>query len=180
MRSSVPSSTGTHRVNSDLRHAAPGSSDIWQRFTNPELARSIADHGPWVSPGSYTVTVHARGTSASTRVEVRGDPEMPITVAMYESRERFMLDALALTDEIATYRRANGFGEGGRGRGGRGGRLPIDTPAGKLAAAARAVQQVYRALNGGGVRPGTLYPPTESQRAAVQNARVLFEEVRGG
>ena len=105
---------------------------------------------------------------------------MPITVAMYESRERFMLEALALTDEINTYRRENGFGSGGRGRGGRGARLPIDTPAGKLAAAARTVQQVYSALNGGGVRPGTLYPPTESQRAAVQNARALFEEVRGG
>ena len=104
---------------------------------------------------------------------------MPITVAMYESRERFMLEALALTDEINTYRSENGFGSGGRGRG-RGARLPIDTPAGKLAAAARTVQQVYSALNGGGVRPGTLYPPTESQRAAVQNARALFEEVRGG
>ena len=104
---------------------------------------------------------------------------MPITLAMYESRERFMLEALALTDEINTYRSENGFG-GGRGRGGRGARLSIDTPAGKLAAAARTVQQVYSALNGGGVRPGTLYPPTESQRAAVQNARALFEEVRGG
>ena len=93
-----------------------------------------------------------------------------------------MLDALALTDEIEAYRRANGLGGGGggRGRGGRGARPPIDTPAGKLAAAARAVQQVYGALNGGGVRPGTLYPPTESQRAAVQQARALFDEVRGG
>jgi len=176
----VPSSVGTHRVNWDLRHPAPGSADTWQRFMNPELARSIADRGPWVSPGTYVVTVNARGATASTQVVVRGDPEMPITVAMYESRERFMLEALALTDEINTYRSENGFGSGGRGRGGRGARLPIDTPAGKLAAAARTVQQVYSALNGGGVRPGTLYPPTESQRAAVQNARALFEEVRGG
>ena len=181
----VPSSAGTHRVNWDLRHSAPGSADTWQRFTNPELARPIGQRGPWVSPGSYTVTVNARGTHASTRVEVRGDPQMPITVAMYESRERFMLDLLALTDEIETYRRENGFGgggrgRGGRGRGGRGARPPIDTPAGKLAAAARTVQQVYGALNGNGVRPGTLYPPTESQRAAVRTARALFEEVRGG
>lgn len=94
---------------------------------------------------------------------------MPITAAMYESRERFMLGTLALTDEIETYRRANGFGGG----------ASIDTPAGKLAAAARSVQQVYRALNGSAVRQGTLYPPTESQRTAVQAARSLFEEVRG-
>jgi photosystem II stability/assembly factor-like uncharacterized protein len=179
----VPASAGTHRVNWDLRHSIPGRAESWQRFTNPELARPIGQRGPWVSPGRYTVTVSARDISASTRVEVRGDPEMPITVAMYESRERFMLDALALTGEIQSYMRENGLGGGGRGRGGRGGRggrPSLDTPAGKLSTAARMVQQVYGALNGGGVRPGTLYPPTESQRAAVQTARALFAEARGG
>ena len=176
----VPSSAGTHRVNWDLRHSISGRPDTWQRFTDHELARSIAERGPWVSPGSYTVTVTARDTSASTRVEVRGDPDMPITVAMYESRERFMLDALALTDEIETYRRANGFGGGGCGRGGRASRPPINTPAGKLHSAACTVEGVYEALNGGGVRPGTLYPPTEGQRVAVQIALALLEEVRRG
>ncbi len=176
----VPSPAGTHRVNWDLRHSISGRPDTWQRFTDHELARPIADRGPWVSPGSYTVTVHARRTRASTRVEVRGDPEMPITVAMYESRERFMLDALALTDEIETYRRANGYGGGGCGRGGRISRPPMDTPAGKLHAAACTVEDVYEALNGDGVRPGTLYPPTEGQRVAVQRARALLEEVRRG
>ena len=176
----VPSSAGTHRVNWDLRHSISGRPDTWQRFTDHELARSIAERGPWVSPGSYTVTVTARDTSASTRVEVRGDPDMPITVAMYESRERFMLDTLALTDEIETYRRANGFGGGGCGRGGRASRPPINTPAGKLHSAACTVEGVYEALNGGGVRPGTLYPPTEGQRVAVQIALALLEEVRRG
>ena len=150
----VPSSAGTHRVNWDLRHSISGRPDTWQRFTDHELARSIAERGPWVSPGSYTVTVTARGTSASTRVGVRGDPDMPITVAMYESRDRFMLDALALTDEIETYRRANGFGGGGCGRGGRASRPPIDTPAGKLHSAACTVEYVYEALNGGGRATG--------------------------
>lgn len=176
----VPASAGTHRVNWDLRHSIPGRAESWQRFTNPELARPIGQRGPWVSPGRYTVTVSARDIRASTRVEVRGDPEMPITVAMYESRERFMLDALALTGEIQSYMRQNGLGGGGRGRGGRGGRPSLDTPAGKVSTAARMVQQVYGALNGGGVRPGTLYPPTESQRAAVQTARALLAEARGG
>jgi photosystem II stability/assembly factor-like uncharacterized protein len=176
----VPASAGTHRVNWDLRHSIPGRAESWQRFTNPELARPIGQRGPWVSPGRYTVTVSARDISGSTRVDVRGDPEMPITVAMYESRERFMLDAVALTGEIQSYMRENGLGGGGRGRGGRGGRPSLDTPAGKLSTAARMVQQVYGALNGGGVRPGTLYPPTESQRAAVQTARALFAEARGG
>jgi photosystem II stability/assembly factor-like uncharacterized protein len=176
----VPSPAGTHRVNWDLRHSISGGPDTWQRFTDLELARPIEYRGPWVSPGWYTVTIHARDTSASTRVEVRGDPEMPITVAMYESRERFMLNTLALTDEIETYRRANGYGGGSCGRGGRASRPPIDTPAGKLHTAACTVEYVYEALNGRGVRPGTLYPPTEGQRVAVQIARALLEEVRRG
>ena len=181
----VPSSEGTHRVNWDLRHSIPGAVDRWERFSDSELARSIDERGPWVSPGSYTVTVEARGSTASTVVEVRGDPAMPITVSMYQSRERFMLEALALTNEIQAYMREQGMTGGGR-RGGRGGRGSFrgsgapTTPQAKLAAAARMVQQVYQALNGGAVRPGTLYPPTRSQRDAVNNAKALFSEVKAG
>ncbi|MDA1102526.1 MAG: glycosyl hydrolase [Gemmatimonadetes bacterium] len=177
----VPATRGTHRVNWDLRHRMSDGAERWQRFVDPNLARPIGDRGPWVSPGTYIVTVTARGTTASARVEVRGDPDMPITLAMYESRERFMLDALALTDEIQAFSRANGSaGGGGRGRGGfgRGGGGMPTTPQAKLQAAARAVQQVYGSLNGGAVRPGTLYPPTQTQREQVLLARRLFEEAQ--
>ena len=77
----------------------PGQDESWSRHLDPDLARRIDDWGPWVSPGRYTVEVEARGTRASTVVDVRGDPEMPmITQAMYESREQFMLESLALSD----------------------------------------------------------------------------------
>ena len=176
----IPSAQGTHRVNWDLRHSIPGQDERWQRFENPDLARPIGARGPWTSPGTYTVTVEAGEASASTEVEVRGDPEMPITLAMYQSRERFMLEALALTGEIQSFMREHGMSGGGRGRGGfgrSGGGVPT-TPQAKLQTAARMVQQAYGALNGGGVRPGTLYPPTQSQREQVLSARALFEEVQ--
>jgi hypothetical protein len=176
----VPYAQGTHRVNWDLRHSIPGQDERWQRFENPDLARPIGARGPWTSPGTYTVTVEAGGASASTEVEVRGDPEMPITLAMYQSRERFMLEALALTGEIQSFMREHGMSGGGRGGGGfgRGGGGVPTTPQAKLQTAARMVQQAYGALNGGGVRPGTLYPPTQSQREQVLSARALFEEVQ--
>ena len=177
----VPSALGTHRVNWDLRHQIPGRTEVWARHDDPDLPRSIEQRGPWVSPGTYTVTVDARGTHASTTLEVRGDPEMPITVAEYRERERFMVDALTLTQEIQAFMREHGVGGGRRGRGrgfGRGGGPPLNTPAGRLAAAARAIQQVYGALNGNAVRPGTLYPPTHDQRQAVAEARRIFAEVR--
>ncbi|MDA0313043.1 MAG: hypothetical protein O2992_13120 [Gemmatimonadetes bacterium] len=176
----VPSAAGTHRVNWDLRHGL-SDSETWEAHMNPALARPIGDRGPWVSPGSYTVTVAANGASASTAIQVRGDPDMPITVAMYQSRERFMLEALALTNDIQAYMRENGMG-GGEGRGGfgRGGGPPLDTPAGKLSAALRAVQGAYGSLNGSQVRGGSLYPPTKSHREQFQLAKELFAEVRGG
>ena len=176
----VPSDAGLHRVNWDLRHSLPGQSEPWQRYENPDLARPIGNRGPWTSPGTYTVTIDAQGASASTQIEVRGDPEMPITLAMYQSREQYMLDALALTGEIQAFMGEHGMNAGGRGRGGfgRGGAGMPTTPEAKLRAAARMVQQAYGALNGGAVRPGTLYPPTRSQREQVRQAVRLFDDVR--
>ncbi|MDH5759094.1 MAG: hypothetical protein OEZ65_05845 [Gemmatimonadota bacterium] len=172
----VPGGSGTHRVNWDLRHPLPGSDDVWERHDDPDLARPIEDRGPWVSPGIYTVTLEAGSASSTQRVEVLPAADMPITVAQYQEREAFMLELLSLQEEIRTAMRAAGV-TGGRGFG-----PPpaTDTPEGKLRAAARAVQQVYGALNGGAVRPGTLYPPTPTQREMVAQARALFAAAKGG
>lgn len=173
---SVPGSTGTHRVNWDLRHGTTDG-ESWGRWDNPVLARSIGARGPWVSPGHYTVLVSAGGSQSMNSIDVTGDPEMPISQSMYESREQFMLDALSLTEEIGTFARDNGLGGGGGGFG-RGPAIVPTTPAQKVQAARSMVQRVYSALNGGQVRPGTLYPPTQTQRAQVLEARRLFEEAR--
>ena len=171
----VPGSAGVHRVNWDLRNALPGEPDVWSRFEDDRLARSVDDRGPWVSPGTYTLTVEAGGASASTTVEVHGDPDMPITLAEYQARERFMLDALRMSSEMQHAMEEAGI-TGGGGFGRRSG--PPDTPQARMRAAARSIQQVYRSLNGGGVRPGSLYPPTQTMRDAVTQARRAFEEAR--
>lgn len=172
----IPGMTGTHRVNWDLRHGGPGVSDEWTRHDSPVLARSIETWGPWVSPGAYTVTVEAGGQRGETIVDVRGDPESPITQDMYESREEFMLDAIALTTRITDAMRDNGMNAGGGGSGFRGRTGPPRSPADMLQVARRMVQQVYRALNGGSVRPGSLYPPTQTQREQLERARALLAD----
>lgn len=172
---SVPGSNGTHRVNWDLRHGTTDD-ESWERWDHPTLARNIGARGPWVSPGRYTVLIAAGGARGTNTVEVRGDPEMPISQSMYESREQFMLDAIALTDDLRAFARENGFGGGGGF--GRGSATVPTTPAQKVQAALSMVQRVYGALNGGQVRPGTLYPPTQTQRAQVLEARRLFEEAQ--
>lgn len=173
----VPGTVGTHRVNWDLRHGGPGVSDTWTRHESPVLARSIDTWGPWVSPGEYSVTIEAGGQQGSTTVAVRGDPEMPITQEQYEERERFMLDAIALMAEIEGVMEANGWSTGGGGGFGRAA-AGTDTPEAALRTARQMVQRVYGALNGGAVRPGSLYPPTATQRAQVEQARRLLDDAR--
>jgi photosystem II stability/assembly factor-like uncharacterized protein len=172
----VPGEPGTHRVSWDLRHGLPDRSERWARFVSDDLARPIGDRGPWVSPGTYTVTVEARGATDATSVEVRGDPEMPISLAMYQGRERFMLDLVTLGSEIRSVMRANEMSNGGGGFG-RAAGAPT-TPRAKLQAAERIVDDVYGDLNGQAVRQGTLYPPTRTQRDQAAEARRLVAEAR--
>jgi photosystem II stability/assembly factor-like uncharacterized protein len=171
----VPGGTGVHRVNWDLRHALPGVRDVWRRFEDERLARPIGERGPWVSPGTYTLTVEAGGASASTTVEVEGDPAMPISLAEYQARERFMLEALELSAEMR-----QAMVDAGVSVGGGFGRFSGEagSPQALMRTAARRVQQVYGSLNGSGVRSGSLYPPTQAMRDAVSDARRAFNAAR--
>ncbi len=175
-RVQVPSETGVHRVNWDLRHPTAEGPDVWAPFHDPELARPVADRGPLVSPGRYTVTLVARGGEYARSVEVRGDPEMPISVAEYRSRERFMLDLMGLSAEVGALMQAMGVSGGGFGFGQQAG--PRDTPEARIRRVARTVNGIFGDLNGGQVRPGTLYPPTRSQRDAIEAARAELAAIR--
>jgi hypothetical protein len=125
----VPSDPGIHRVN-------------W--------ARPIDTKGPWVSPGTYTVTLEARGTTFTQTVEVRGDPLLPNTQAMYEERETHLLELLALESRIDEARPDLQCG-------GNADRDETDTDLCEIRSQAR---QLVSALGGNQVRPGSLYPPT--------------------
>ncbi len=170
----VPSEEGVHRVNWDLRHRAEPVAELepWVEFEDAHLPRSVEDRGHFVSPGTYTITLAARGTTVSTTVEVRGDPEMPLTQAQYEERETF-LTGLQLLD--AEFTRILGPASGG-GRGG-GPQMEAMTEGQRaLAQHRRNLSSIYQALNGGGVRQGSLYPPTKAQREMVEAARAAFQD----
>jgi hypothetical protein len=172
----VPGQEGMHRVNWDLRHPATGvdGPEPWAPTGQDGLPRNVRNRGHFVSPGSYTVTLEARGTTSSTTVVVRGDPEMPLTQAQYEDREAFLSGIQALQAEFAEVL--------GAGRGmDRGGRQPaagMSEAQQALAQHLRNVSGVYQALNGGGVRQGSLYPPTTAQRERVDAARAALREYR--
>ena len=101
----VPSGEGFHRMNWDLRHPVRpgGDPDRWRPYTGEDLPRSVAPQGHFVSPGTYTLTLQARGTTSTTTVEVRGDPEMPMTQAQYEEREAFLSDLKKANKQVAKH-----------------------------------------------------------------------------
>jgi hypothetical protein len=95
---------------------------------------------------------------------------MPLTQAQYEDREAFLSDIQALQAEFAD---ALGVGED-LGRGGRQQMEGMSEAQQALAQHLRNVSGVYQALNGGGVRQGSLYPPTIAQRERVETARAAL------
>jgi hypothetical protein len=88
-----------------------------------------------------------------------------------------MLEALRLQQAIGATMRDQGIQGGGFGFGGGPATVPV-TPEEKLRAASRMIRQVYGGLNGSAVRQGSLYPPTQAQRARASEARRLCDEAR--
>lgn len=141
----VPADPGMHRINWDLRHGLPGSAENWTAHDPSEVPRPLRQRGPFVSPGLYTVELAARGISVSRSVHVRGDPDLPLTVADYQAREAFLLEIVELRSQLEGQESAAQY--------------------------RRQLQQLYGAINGGGVRQGSLHPPTLTQRNQLERIR---------
>jgi hypothetical protein len=159
---SGPGSAGVvHRIAWNLRHEPPppraaagraaGNEDADSTGVTalPPLPRPPTPEGPWVSPGTYTVTLQADGAHATRTVAVHGDPGKPaLTLAQYKDREAFLLDVLDLQRKAAEVASQS-----------------------NVAPALRRVIQRLNTLaadfNGSGSRPGTLYPPTAAQKRTL-------------
>ena len=149
----VPSGPGLHRVNWDLRHGFAGpAATPWAPHDPVEVARTLDTRGPFVSPGVYTVELEARGVVRTGRIDVGGDPDLPLTAEDYREREAFLLEILELSRQLPG-------GPPGRGGANLAGRYRRD------------LMQLYNAINGGGVRQGTLHPPTATQREQFERIR---------
>ena len=146
----VPSDPGVHRVNWDLRHSTLERPQVWILHDDSLLARPIGTKGPWVSPGTYTVALEARGTTFTQTVEVRGDPLLSMTQAMYEEREAYLLELLALERRIDEARPDLRCGRSAD---------RVGTDAG-LCRIQRQARRLMEALGGREVQPGSLHPPT--------------------
>jgi photosystem II stability/assembly factor-like uncharacterized protein len=170
-----------HRVFWDLRHAPPPSqAPFGESAAQAELPHPVTPRGPFVAPGTYTVELQADGAPGSVQtVEVWGDPLLPISQEEWEDRETFLLAVLDLQRRAwDADQRADALRE----------RVGAEDAPEELRARADAVTALARRLsgirrqsyglastfNGGGVRQGSLYPPTQDHRRAL---RVLEESL---
>ena len=149
----IPSGPGLHRVNWDLRHGLPSTDQPeWAAHDATVVPRPLEMRGPFVSPGVYTLELSARGMVRTRHVSVEGDPDLPLTAEDYREREAFLLEILELNRQL------EGAGEEfGRHRG--------------------DLMQLYSAINGGGVRQGTLHPPTATQREQLERIRMALRRM---
>ena len=170
---SVPGSSGVHRVNWDLRHPLPGSSTQWRAHDVEGLARTIEDRGHFVSPGTFRVVLEARGATSEQSLVVTGDPELPVTLAQYREREQFLSEVLALRREVERVR--DGLGGMDRGAGMAGWIDELDQA---LNQGRAALAGIYQSMNGGGVRQGSLYPPTATHREQKELVEALLASAR--
>jgi len=171
----APAGAGVHRVTWDLRHGQDNEAEVWEPWEHPELPRPTNAGGPNVSPGIYTVTLDARGESVSRTMEVRGDPQLPLVQADYVARESFLLETRELAEEIQAFaQEVQRSAEQASGQ--RAGELEQLT--GELRGLGFTVRRLGGSISGGGLRQGTMYPPTPVHQRELADARADFERLR--
>lgn len=195
---SGPTTGGTvHRVNWDLRHEPPpgsgfgGGEEGGSRGALPVPPRPIDDRGPFVSPGTYVVTIDADGERVSRNLVVRADPQLPLTAAQHRSRETFLLgvdtaqrSATSLGERMNALRRVLTERRGTTAEGSAA-RQAADSALSRLTALERTVRTGPRAargqayglageFNGQGAQQGSLYPPTATHRQRLSLIRAVL------
>ncbi|MDB4876656.1 MAG: hypothetical protein JWM41_3102 [Gemmatimonadetes bacterium] len=143
----------------------------------PIPAHDIGLRGPYVSPGTFKVTLDVDGDTTSRTFEVRGDPALNITTAQQKARETFLLDVQALQVQVEQRaadlrtRRTAAAGEEATRLAALERRLTgRDGVRGKLGGVARG-------FNGAGAQQGSFAAPTNTQRLAVTEAKAELAAV---
>jgi hypothetical protein len=133
----------------------------------------IGNRGPYVSPGTYTVTLDVDGDSTSRRFEIRGDPGLKLSDKQYRANEEFLLDVQAQqvkVEQIAADLRTRRSSAATGADSARYAALERRLGTGRDAVRAR-LTTIARAYNGNGAQQGSLMPITPQHRQALAEAK---------
>jgi hypothetical protein len=149
------------------------------RLQRPVAAHDIGLRGPYVSPGTYIVTLDVDGDTTSRPLDVRADPLLPYTIAQHRARESFLLDVQAaqidldrMLNDLHTRRAAATGADSTRLAG-----LERRLTAGRIAPRA-LLGSVARAFNGSGAQQGSFAPPSAVHRQLLAEARAEISAVQ--
>ena len=198
-----PVTTGQiHRVAWDLTHSPPPTEDeedederegvVEPDTILPEIEYPLEPKGPFVRPGTYTVTLRAGDEQATETVEVRGDPSIDLTAKQWQERESFLLDVLdeqraafravqradSLKDRIAAHR--NGIVSRVESIPGNVSALldSAEARAEKLDEIRNEIYGLAGLFNWSYVTQPSLRPPTQTHRRRFQRLQERLQEVQ--
>ncbi len=169
----VPTEEGIHRVTWDLRYSPLTESSGSE--TAASLPQPTGERGPFVSPGQYSVELLVDGQTSSQSLLVRGDPNMPVSAEEWRAREVFLVGLQNARRQLAAA--SSTIAE-----------LVSSTREQDVANDLQTLQQLVRDLrrsadglasefNGSGVRQGSLYGPTETQREIKRRLDLGLAEI---
>jgi hypothetical protein len=182
----IPGEAGAiQRASWDLRHDPPPftpDTSPARRSSLPVPPHPTDDRGPFVSPGTYTVTIEAGALKVSQLVRVKGDPLLPLTLAQHRERETFLVEVRDLQREaagmlitIVAKRQQASADSTELNR--------LTTVQRRLQAGNRSIMSRLNGLagsfNGEGAQQGSLYPPTRTHRDELAELRKALGELRG-
>ncbi|UCG88905.1 MAG: hypothetical protein JSW71_10350 [Gemmatimonadota bacterium] len=183
----VPGDAGMHRTTWDLRYEpAPGGG--FGQASPADLPQPVGARGPFVAPGTFTITLTAGAVQSTQSLTVLGDPLMQLTQEQWDEREAFLVTLLhtqrtlqETARSVSQLRRTlaaqrDSLGDAAPAR--------LVQQADSAQALERSLRTLSRsagslagAFNGQGVRQGSLYPPTETHRERMRRLESGLEQV---
>ena len=147
----------------------------------PIPPHDLDPQGPHVSPGNYTVTITVGGQSQIQKVKVLADPKLDLRTGDYRQREKFLLEVHALHRQA--YSANNELLEDIKKM-----EESFDKEDPKLVAikdhqkkvnsVRSGLMRLAGELQGGGVRQGSFFPPTDTHKDRLIQLQKIWDSVK--
>jgi photosystem II stability/assembly factor-like uncharacterized protein len=183
----VSPEAGLHRVTWDLRYEAVAGSGFSQS-SPADLPQPVGTRGPFVAPGTFSVTLQAGDSQSTQTLAVRGDPLMRLTQEQWDQREAFLVRVLTAQRELQDAMQSASQLQ--RRLQARRDSLGNDAPdelarqieanqalVREIRSLSRTAGQIAGSYNGQGVRQGSLYPPTATHRELMSRVEARLRQV---
>ena len=147
----------------------------------PRPPHSLDPQGPDVSPGTYLVTISTVNESFSQKVKVNGDPKLDLKAGDYRKRELFLIDLHEfhekvfvknneLKETVKEYEKTMDEDDDELKN--------MKALQKKVNTIRSGAMRLASELQGGGVRQGSFYPPTDTHQQRYGQLVGLWEEVQ--